>query len=308
MRDREEDPHVVYRGRSGMGTWFEAWLVGEDEEHLKDVAMAILDEVGRLDERLSRFDPRSEIARINRLAGRGEVLVDREVFALLQTCGRAWRDTDGAFDIAATSPAGAEPDGDARPTFADVVLDDERRTVHFTHPAVRLDLGGLGKGYALDRAGEILDAQGVSRALLHGGTSSVLARGPDARGRPWIVAIRDPWDDRDGAVLGRLPLHDRALSCSTALAPGPAQSDVIDPRTGRALTQQDGCVVTCPSAIHAEILSTALLSLGRAAGSEFVRSREGFGLAVAWVEPPGDRPRLTWLRSDPPVANQESCS
>jgi thiamine biosynthesis lipoprotein len=301
MADLAAGPRVVHRMRPAMGTWFEAWLVGDDAGHLADVAEAVLDEVGRLDGRLSRFDPRSEIARINRRAARGPVLVDRELFALLQDCRRAWRDTGGAFDITATSGPLAQPAGGImRPSFAHVILDADRQAVRLEHPAVQLDLGGLGKGYALDRAGELLEAHGVTRVLLHGGTSSVLAQGTDARGHPWLVGIRDPWADRDDVEVARLPLQDRALSCSTALAPGRTQSDIIDPSTGQALTRQDGCVVMAPSAVEAEILSTALLGLGRAAVTEFLRSRDGFGLAVAWIEPPGDGPRLSWLRRDDP--------
>jgi thiamine biosynthesis lipoprotein len=296
---------VVHRIRPAMGTWFEARLVGDDAEHLADVAGAILDEVGRLDGRLSRFDTRSEIARINRHAARGEVLVDCELFALLHTCRRAWRDTGGAFDVTATSSAGADTGGDGRPTFGHVILDDDRHTVRFGHPSVQLDLGGLGKGFALDRAGELLDAHGVTRALLHGGTSSVLARGTDTRGRPWLVAVRDPWADLDDVEAARLSLGDCALSCSTALAPGGTQSDIIDPITGRALSRQDGCVVTAPSAVEAEVLSTALVSLGRAAATQVLRCRDGYGLAVAWIEPPGARPRLTWLRRDDPDTIRE---
>ena len=116
----------------------------------------------------------------------------------------------------------------------------------------------------------------------------------------WSVGIRNPWTLRDDAEAGRLTLRDRALSCSTALAPGQAQSDIIDPITGRALSRQDGCVVTSPWALDAKILSTALVSLGSAAATQFLRSHHGYGLAVAWIEPPGERPRLTWLRRDDP--------
>jgi thiamine biosynthesis lipoprotein len=277
-----------------MGTWFEARLVGADAAHLADVAEAVLDEIARLDGRLSRFDPTSEISRINRAAARSPVRVDRDLVALLEICRHAWHATAGAFDVTAT---GRSPAGAARPSFAHVVLDPARHSVHFEHPAVQLDLGGLGKGYALDRAAAILAAHGVTRALLHGGTSSVLARGTDERGRPWLVGIRDPWAEGDDVEAARLPLGDCALSCSTALTPGRAESDIVDPGTGATLTRQAGCVVTAPAAVEAEILSTALLCLGRAAAAARLRRRDFPAAAVAWIEPPGDRPRLRWLRA-----------
>jgi len=84
-----------------MATQFETLLVGDDEEHLAAVAEAMLDEVSRIERLLSRFDAASEISRINREAAGGEVLVDREVFAILQLCERYWQQTDGYFDVAA---------------------------------------------------------------------------------------------------------------------------------------------------------------------------------------------------------------
>lgn len=243
--------NAVHRTRAAMGTLFEALLVGDDAEHLAAVAEAVLDEVQRIERLLSRFDPRSEISRINRLPAREEVLVDFEVAALLQTCFEATRWTAGCFDILASGRR--KPEGGA-PRLA---FDFARRLIRFTDPAATLDMGGIGKGYALDRAAEILAENGIENALLHGGTSSVLARGTDADGAPWKVALRSLTSDESRETI---KLDNSALSCSEVNE----QADIIDPRSGQPLTGRFGCAVIAKSATQAEIHSTALLCRGPA--------------------------------------------
>src|SRR5205085_1952713 len=129
-------------------------------------------------------------------------------------------------------------------TFAAVAIDREARTVRFTRPGVSLDLGGIGKGYALDRAAEIIAAQEVHSAFLHGGTSSILAFGSDETGRPWTVGVRDPFVAPEGAAeLFQVRLSGRGLSCSATRAAGQAVSDLFDPHRGSFLDGQSACVV-----------------------------------------------------------------
>jgi thiamine biosynthesis lipoprotein len=286
-----------------MGTWFEARLVGDDPEHLVAVAEAVLDEVERIERLLSRFDPRSEVARINREAPRRAVLVDREVLGLLKSCHEAWERTEGSFDPTA-SQAGCTGEDLApadRPTFASVMIDPEARTVRFARPGVALDLGGIGKGYALDRAAEIVDAQGVRSAFLHGGTSSSLALGSDEAGRPWTIGVRDPFAAPDAAAeLFRVRLGGRGSSCSATKAPGQACSDLIDPRRGTPLDGQSACVAIARDATRAEVLSTALLCMGKGRAAEYAgRYAEDDGFEVAWIECLDDRPAWDWLTRPP---------
>ncbi|MGH9768309.1 MAG: FAD:protein FMN transferase [Blastocatellia bacterium] len=149
-----------------MGTRFEALLVGNDQEHMDAVAVAVIEEIIRLDGVLSRFDPRSEIARMNREAVHAPVRVDREVFALLERCEQARRSTDGFFDVTASPhPPGESPA---------LRLDVEICAVQFTGPSAAIDLGGVGKGYALDRGREIMLRFGATCGVLHGGQMDVV--------------------------------------------------------------------------------------------------------------------------------------
>ena len=133
-----------------MNTRFDVFLCGDDEQHLEAVAVAMLEEILRLDGVLSRFDPRSEIARVNREAGKTAVRVDRELFALLETCEQGRLATNGFFDV--TQGGGWE-------------LDAANSAVRLANAEAQIDLGGVGKGYALDCGREILRRFNVESGL-----------------------------------------------------------------------------------------------------------------------------------------------
>jgi FAD:protein FMN transferase len=281
MAQRKES--TVLKHCEAMGTRFEALLVGHDEEHLEAVAVAVIEEVIRLDGVLSRFDPRSEIARINREAGRAPVRADREVFALLERCERARRSTDGFFDVTA-SP---HPPGAAHALRLDV----EICAVQFTGPSAAIDLGGVGKGYALDRGREIMLRFGVTCGLLHGGTSSVLAVGAPPGKSGWPVAVRHPLTP-DAAPVAQAELADQSLSCSAARHPGQRRSDVVNPLTGRPLDGDAACVTLAANATDAEIFSTALLAMGREEAKRYLERAPRHGLVAGWFEP---EVGFTWI-------------
>jgi thiamine biosynthesis lipoprotein len=290
MAGREPLLFTTHAPRPAMGTYFEAFLAGPDDEHLEAVAAAVLEEVGRLEELLSRFDPASEIARINREAGSRAVRVDEEIWDLLCRCQQYHRQTAGFFDVTASSGRGG---------MAGVVLDGERRTVYFARPGLALDLGGCGKGYALDGAGAIVRRFGVESALLHGGTSSILAIGRHPCGGDWPIDLRDPFAE-DGSV-GRLGMVDRAFSCSAVFSPGQGESDIVDPHSGAPLAEQAACVVLAATALEAEVYSTALLAMSRAGAQRFLQESDGpAGGAVGWIDKDDGRAHLTWLSGLPP--------
>ncbi len=247
-----------------MGTRFAVCLRGIEPEHLEAVAVAVCEEIMRLDGALSRFDPRSEIVRINREAKQNPVRIDREVCALLERCERARQMTEGYFDVTAASGGNG------------LRLDVERCMVQFTRPDVAIDLGALGKGYALDCGREILSRYGVESALLHGGTSSVLALGQGG----WPVDVRHPLVPDE--IVQHLALTNRALSCSAARHPGQAISDVVNPLTGTAIVGAAACVVLAASAVEAEIFSTALLAMGRKNADDYVHTLTGAEIEVHW--------------------------
>lgn len=255
------------RSCEAMGTRFEVFLYGDDAEHLEAVAVAICDEILRLDGALSRFDPRSEISRVNREAGQQangkSVRVDREIFALLERCEQARQQTAGYFDVTAVSGGqGME-------------LDVELCTVRFTRHDAAIDLGAIGKGYALDCGRELLVRFGLDCALLNGGTSSVLAIGG-----PFALDVRHPLAPE--VIVQRIELTNRALSCSAVRHPAQQRSDVINPLTGAPLDGDSACVVLAANAVDAEIYSTALLAMGRERAGWYLEKMACADLQVEW--------------------------
>ena len=268
--------------RRAMATCFEVFLEGTDNENLRAVGEAILDEVQRIERLLSCHDPAAEVYRINQEAAAGRVRVDPELFGVLATC-RSWNDvTGGFFDITGG--------GD----FSKVVdLDPDRRSVRFRSPCL-LDLGGFGKGYALDTAAELLQHHGVEAALLHGGGSSILPFGTRATGEPWVVELRDPFDDERQEPMRHLPLTDRCFSCS-AVVGHDSGSDIIDPKTAKPRIEVAACYVLANSATTAEVLSTALLAMGRQRANAFLEAWDRGELTVGWARPRETETEWEWL-------------
>ncbi len=277
-----------------MATLFEIVVAGapDELENLAAAGEAALDEIERVARLLSRFDAASETARLNRDAARGPVLVDYEMLAILQTCRAAWQRTGGHFDLTASSAMSEDA-----PNFGAVRIDAAARTVQFDDPRLRLDFGAFGKGYALDRAGALLREYGAGHALLHGGTSSVLALGDGPDGEPWRVGVRDPWASDMVAEVAQIGLRDRALSSSAVLG-SQEVSDIVQPHAHVALTEQAACVVLADTAAEAEILSTALLCMGRAAAT--LHCQQHAPGHAGWIEQASGQTVLRWLTAPHP--------
>lgn len=246
-----------------MGTRFDVILRGDDEQHSEAVAVAVCEEIQRLDAVLSRFNPRSEIARINREAFEKAVRVDREIFTLLERCVQAREFTEGYFDVTAASGGNG---------FS---LSTERCAVQLTRPDAVIDLGAIGKGYALDCGREILLRYGVTNGFLQGGTSSVLAIGD----HEWPVDVRHPLKPEE--IVRHLALKNCGFSCSAVRHVQQLHSDVVNPHSGKSLSGDDACVVLADNATDAEIFSTGLLAMGREKAKRYI---EKSALNVFWID------------------------
>lgn len=265
-----------------MGTRFELLLADprRGEMDLRAVGELVLDAIEDADRRLSAFRRDSVIARINRHAAHEPVRVDREAFRLLERCVALHAMTRGAFDptvapwlrlhgLRGAVPAGLEVETALAACGAEKLeLDAARSTVRFHHPAMELDLGAVGKGYALDVAHELLDEYEIENAFLHGGTSSLLARGRPPGRLAWTVAVTIPARDPGcEPATARIDLHDQCLAVSAPHGRMVSSGDatighVIDPRDGRAVSgiRVAGCVSR--SALEADAWATAWLVLG----------------------------------------------
>ena len=269
---------LITAAAEAMATRFEVALHGDDPARLRAAAGEVLDEISRLEGMLSLFKPTSEIAHCNSRAAAEPVPVSAEVFTLLQRCRALTNETGGAFDITIAplmrcwrfhNDTGSVPTDDeieqarACVGMKHVELDEADSTVRFTREGVMLDLGSIGKGYALECASALLAENEFENFLIHGGTSTICARGAQADGVPWRVAVKHP--DENRPPLHIVDLRDESLSVSGIGgksfidADGQEQGHVIDPRTGRPTQAARVAAVVCESATTSDAWATALL-------------------------------------------------
>jgi thiamine biosynthesis lipoprotein len=237
---------------------------------------AVLDEMRRIDEAMSTYKPTSEVSKVNAEAAQHPVKISTELFDLLTTAVEFSRITHGAFDITYASVgylydfrAHVKPDEAhiqaALPgvNYRHLLLDARQHSIKFSQPGVRIDLGGIGKGYAVDRGIAILQARGITHALVTaGGDSRIIG---DRFGKPWIIGIRHP-DDAD-KVIARIPLSDTALSTSGDYERyfdenGTRYHHIIDPRTGHSASKVRSATIIAATATRTDGLSKTAFVLG----------------------------------------------
>jgi thiamine biosynthesis lipoprotein len=263
-----------------MATRFELVLSGEDPVRLRAGGEQALAEIARLERQLSYYRSDSEVAWLNRKAADGPVKVDPRLFRLLQQCAELTAATGGAFDVTVgplvrawgfAAGSGAVPDASTIDEARRVVgmehvdLDGEAFTVRYRRRGVEIDLGGFGKGYAVERAVEVLRESGIGTALLHGGTSSVFGLGAPPGEPAWRVALAPPFSSREPAV----ELRDTGLSVSARHGKQFTVGDrtyghVLDPRSGQPVSRAEAAAAVGPSPAVCEALSTALMVYGEA--------------------------------------------
>jgi thiamine biosynthesis lipoprotein len=218
---------------------------------------------------MSRFDPDGPLADLNRRAASEAVEPPALLWEILRTCASHWERTSGAFDIAQTArtelwrraaarraaPSASELADAARQSgFQHVQFDTAAGTVRFAVPGLELDLGGIGKGLALEECAALLRGRGVECAFLSFGESSVAVIGAHPAGPFWPVAVADLF--QPARSWHRFELRDAAMSTSGNRA---THAHVVNPRDGQLITGCRTLSVACPSAVDAEVLSTALL-------------------------------------------------
>jgi thiamine biosynthesis lipoprotein len=307
------ESYLVQFKRRAMACDFELYLNAGQYPDASEVTLSALDLIEQLEEQLSVFRATSEISEINRRAMSEHVPVEPRLFALLARAVEIGRDTAGAYDITAGPlvkawgfyrRAGAIPEADALQRALDCVgsqalsLDEAAGTVFFQKPGLELNLGSIGKGYALDRAAELMAAAGIDDFLWHGGQSSVLARGNSAgsRQRGWTIGIRDPV--RSDRRLAEINLRDRALSTSGSGVQffrhrGKRYGHILDPRTGWPAEGMFSATVLAPSAAEADALSTAFYVMGVERALAYCQSHPGVGTLLVYPSARESKVELT---------------
>jgi thiamine biosynthesis lipoprotein len=260
-----------------MGTRITVELWADDKDKAEKAIDAVLDEMRHIDDSMSTYKPTSEVSQVNAKAADGPMRISKELFDLLTTAKEYSVITDGAFDITYASvgylydfrkhvhPDEAQIDK-ALPAvnFRHVLLDAKKQTVQFSQKGVRIDLGGIAKGYSVDRGIDVLKSLGYTRAYVSaGGDSRIIG---DRFGKPWMVGIRDPRKG-EGEVITRIPLVDAAISTSGDYERffeegGVRYHHIIDPRTGHSASKVRSATVIGPYATRTDGLSKTAFVLG----------------------------------------------
>ncbi len=283
------DRYLVRLSRQAMACTFEVFLNAGEHDGGTAAALAALDLVDRLEDQLSVYRDESEICHLNRHAPFGPVPVEARLFDLLRKAVELHRDTHGAFDVTAgrlssvwgfKTRRGQLPPPEEIEAALECVgtqyleLDAGDNSVRFARPGVEVNLGSIGKGYALDRCAELLADAGIDSYLLHGGNSSVLARGTQggAVEDGWQVGLRHPL--RPERRLGQLRLADRALATSGSGTQffrheGRRLGHILDPRRGWPAEGVLTASAVAPTAAEADALATAFYVMGPAATRDY---------------------------------------
>ncbi|MFN0112518.1 MAG: FAD:protein FMN transferase [Blastocatellia bacterium] len=236
--------------RISMACAYSIVVYGESESKLSQAVSAAFDEVDRIDRLMSHYKPESPLSQLNRKAANEAVKVELELFDFIAECLRYSRESDGAFDVTVgpllkawgffrgegRMPTAAElAEARSKVGWRHVILNQQEKTIRFDRAGVELDLGGIAKGYAVDKAVEVLKQHGISRALVSACGSTIYGLGAPPGETAWEVKLRDPVSSQKTSMTVRL--NNRALSVSGSYEKffdlgGKRYSHIFDPRTG----------------------------------------------------------------------------
>jgi thiamine biosynthesis lipoprotein ApbE len=276
--------------RLSMASVYAIEAYGPDPAALRRITEEAFDEVDRIDRLMSHYKADSPLSRLNREAARHPVPVDAELYDLIAEAMRYNRESSGAFDITVgplmkawgffrgegRMPSGEELALARRHVGAShVVMNPADRTIAFDQPGVELDLGGIAKGYAVDRAVGVLKRRGVAAALISAGGSTIYALGAPPGRDGWDVTIQDPVDSR--RVARRLTLRDRALSIAGSSeksfeSGGVTYSHIMDPRTGRPIPGPLSVAVLASTGTAGDALDNAFFVMGPERSQQYLKT------------------------------------
>ena len=281
-----------------MGTEFvfTVYARGDDvsTDAVAQFAREAFDAIDDLEARISSWIPDSQTSYLNNHAADGPVRVSVDLFGLVDTAKEMHARTGGAFDCSVgpllalygfRNASVAQPDAArlaearAKVGMERVRLDSNAGTIAFDIAGMRLDFGGIGKGLALDLAADFLKDRGVERALLHGGTSTVVGIGSPPGESGWTVHIRHPYNaDRP---LTTVLIRDESLSTSGCYGAPDAVCDILDPRSGLPVIATLSATAIAPTATETDALSTAFLVMGAEEVGRFCARNSGVRALVA---------------------------
>ena len=281
-----------------MGNRFEITVVADDEIWAGQMINAAVSEIQRIEALLTTFNNNSDTNRINEQAGIAPVPVSREVWQLVQRSLRISSLTQGAFDITYGSvdkrlwnfdkTMKALPDAAVAKkmvrliNYRNVVVNEQEGTVFLKEKGMRIGFGGIGKGYAAEKAREMLQQMGVKSGIVNA-SGDLTAWGLQPDGKPWTVGIAHP--DMAGLPFSYLNISDMAIATSGnyekyIVVNGKKYSHTIDPRTGLPVTGIKSVSIICANAEMADAMATPVTIMGIEAGLFMINQLKGIGCII----------------------------
>ena len=247
-------PHCACRfSHISMATVFEVFILHDDAGYAEQAACEAFREIDRLEQELSRFIENSDISRINALSKNQSTQIGLETFECLKQCAQLTNQTDGAFDITVGKNTGMHL----------LQLDETNFSAKLLADSIRIDLGGFGKGYAIDQMARLFREWDIESALIHGGKSSVLALAEPSGEKGWPVTLSHP--AQTGQILSHVYLKHRALSGS-GLQKG---HHIINPHTGKPIEDKLAAWASTSDGATSDALSTAFMVMAPDAIQEY---------------------------------------
>jgi thiamine biosynthesis lipoprotein len=274
------DPRKLIHTSKAMGTSVQITIWSDDEATAAEAAKAVFAEMERLDRMMTTWLPESEVSQINTGAGTTAVKVSDETFTVIARAVEVSKASRGLFDITVGAYGGlwkfdedmdgtlpAAADVAARKklvNWKDIVLDKRKRTVKLRRKGMKITLGGIAKGYAVDRAAKVLDDAGLSDFILQVGGDMYVSGTKGAT--PWVVGIRDPRGPRDQS-FAVAPVKDHAFSTSGDYERGFVKDGVryhhiLDPRTAQPARATRSVTILAKDAFTADAWSKVLFIMG----------------------------------------------
>jgi thiamine biosynthesis lipoprotein len=280
-----------YQDKQGiMGTNIQVEVWSDDVQLGQQATQAVMAEMERINQLMSPYIASSELAILNQHAAEYPVKVSKELFELIALSIEISKETQGAFDITFASVGYLydyrqqhKPSDEqvksllAAINFRHLVLDEQQHSIFFSHPKVKIDLGGIAKGHAVDNAIAILQNLHIQHALVTAGGDTRLLG--DRRGKPWMVGIRDPRHPDKQAVI--LPLVDTALSTSGDYEryfeqDGLRYHHILSPKSGTSSYEVQSVSIIGPRSVLNDALSTAVFVLGVQQGMDLLNRTPGY--------------------------------
>ncbi|MBO9562680.1 MAG: FAD:protein FMN transferase [Niastella sp.] len=271
-----------------MGNTFELTVVAADETWAGEKIALAIAEIRRIEKLFTTFSDDSQTNMINKQAGIAPVKVDKEVFELIQRSLKISAVTDGAFDITYGSadkslwnfdrnmkqlpdPAIAK-EAVKRIDYRNVLLDEQAQTVMLKEKGMRIGFGGIGKGYAADKAKALLVQEGVQSGIVNA-SGDLITWGTQADGKPWTIGIAHPDDAR--AAFSWLDISNLAIATSGnyekyVMIDGKKYSHTINPKTGMPVTGIKSVTIISPYAEIADAMATPVMVMGVKAGLQMI--------------------------------------